>query len=101
MQDFIGAILLFVAVVGVLVITVRYAYLAWFQPEKFRRTVRGTWSGWQRNMLGFRIIQEWIDSPNYILAARVTTIAALLCCGFILILIVRPIVLTIIHAFGG
>ncbi len=101
MQNLIGAILLLALLVGVLIITTRYAYLAWFQTDKFRRMVQHAWPAWQRNAPIFRSAWKWMDSPTYILAARVTTMAALLFCIFLLVLTVKAIALTIIHTFGG
>lgn len=99
MRDLIGAVLLLGILIAVCAVVVRYTYLAWFQAEEFRQAVRHMWSAWQKKLpIGANAL-KWIESPIYIIAARITTVVALLFCVFLLVLVAKPIVLAFIHAF--
>jgi hypothetical protein len=100
MKDLIGALILISIIVGALFMVARYTYLAWFQPDDFLQAVRHAWPEWQKNAPIFKTMWKWINSPAYIMLARVTTLTASLFCIFLLLLTAKPITLTVLHAFN-
>jgi hypothetical protein len=99
MWDLLGALLLLGILLTAFAVVAWYTYLAWFQTEELRQKVMHMMPVWQKKLPIWANALKWMESPIYTFAVRVTTVAGLLFCIFLLVLAAKPIALAFIQAF--
>ena len=95
MRDKLAAILLLLIFIFVFANVARYAFLAWFRGEQFPEIVKAMWPNWQMRLPFAAPVLRWIDSSSYLTTARITTLFAFSVCIFMLLVIARPVLVTL------
>ena len=91
MRDKLAAIVFILIFLYGLINVAWYTYLAWFRSDQFPAIIKGMWPNWQRQLPFAASILRWMDSPGYLITARLTTLLALTAFIVILLVIARPV----------
>jgi uncharacterized integral membrane protein len=95
MRDKLGAILAILLFIFLFANVARYGFLAWFRGEQFPEGVKAMWPNWQRRLPFATPVLRWMDSSSYLTTARITTLFAFIVCILMLLVIARPIFVTL------